>query len=357
MVLNQIIDSLQPLSLLLDRIQCILALEFLEDRYPQSFGSPRSLGRVGLLGSLLGILWGAHVTLLCLILVMLTTAEGGAGDLSTHFSSASRNERHQLLSMLWTWCFYVSALCTFHLSEFFVTALYNPTVVSSDSFLINHSKAYTAAAIVASTEFWIRFAWRLIGPFRSSSSSQPAAGRPSSPWPLAVVAAGIVIVTLSQIVRTWSMKTCGESFNHYIQVQKKDNHQLVTTGIYRWLRHPSYVGFYYWSVGTQCVLQNPVSGVLFVMAGWSFFSRRIPYEERSLVHLFGDEYYDYAMRTYVGIPFISSRGLVGPPDEVDEDRGGVTTDSDANALAGEEVQLEKRIGSNSSAIINHEKTC
>ena len=39
-------------------------------------------------------------------------------------------------------------LSTFHLLEFFITALYNPYVTSADSFLVNHSIAYTAAALV-----------------------------------------------------------------------------------------------------------------------------------------------------------------------------------------------------------------
>ena len=60
-------------------------------------------------------------------------------------SSLFGPERTQFLLQ---WCVYVVAVCTFHLLEFFVTALYNPAVTSSDSFLINHSVAYTAAALV-----------------------------------------------------------------------------------------------------------------------------------------------------------------------------------------------------------------
>ena len=31
----------------------------------------------------------------------------------------------------------------------------------------------------------------------------------------------------------------------------KADHLLITTGIYAHMRHPSYVGWFYWSVGTQ----------------------------------------------------------------------------------------------------------
>jgi hypothetical protein len=55
------------------------------------------------------------------------------------------------------------------------------------------------------------------------------------------------------------------------------------------------------------------------MAGWAFFSRRIPYEERSLIHHFGDDYYEYAKDTYICIPFISKRGLEPVDDEEDRE--------------------------------------
>jgi protein-S-isoprenylcysteine O-methyltransferase len=244
----------------------------------------------------------------------IENANDNDGDYNYHHSDR--------FFMAWTWCVYISAMCIFHLMEFFVTTLFNPTVVSSDSFLVNHSKPYTAAALLASTEFWIRFWW-----FPSSSSMTTTATTTSVSssiswscgWCWWSTGLGILLVAVSQVIRSAAMIQCGESFNHYIQTSKKDNHALVTNGIYEYLRHPSYVGFYYWSIGTQLVLNNRISTVLFALAGWSFFSRRIPYEEQSLVHLFGDEYYQYALRTYVGIPFISKRGLIPPDDNDDED--------------------------------------
>jgi hypothetical protein len=134
------------------------------------------------------------------------------------------------------------------------------------------------------------------------------------------------------------MKTCGESFNHFIQTQRKDNHKLVTDGIYRMLRHPSYVGFYYWSIGTQIVLQNWICVILFALAGWSFFSRRIPYEELALIRLFGNEYHEYASRTYIGIPGISTSSLYHSPDH--DGRAGSNYDS-CRHEQGQEMQFKK----------------
>ena len=46
-------------------------------------------------------------------------------------------------------------LCCFHFSEYLSTALINPGSVSTDSFLLNHSRAYSAAALSSWLEFWL----------------------------------------------------------------------------------------------------------------------------------------------------------------------------------------------------------
>ena len=311
--MEEIIESLRPISRCLDKIQSILALDFLNDYLVDEDGPFKSIGRVGFLGCFLGIQWGIHFSCGCFLLwVSLWQQHDYNYDYNYDYDSSSSSFFFQFfdarrLAMAWTWCFYITAMCTFHLLEFFVTAFFNPTVVSSDSFLVNHSKAYTVAAIIASTEFWLRF-W-LGGTSTGTAATATNTNTNTNTnnwWWTTITILGIVMVIASQFIRSWAMMKCGESFNHYIQTSRKQNHVLVTNGIYTWLRHPSYTGFYYWSIGTQLVLHNPASALLFAVAGWKFFSQRIPYEERSLVRLFGDQYYDYAMRTYVGIPFIPS---------------------------------------------------
>lgn len=49
----------------------------------------------------------------------------------------------------------------------------------------------------------------------------------------------------------------------------------IANGIYRWSRHPSYAGFFYWAVATQLLLGNIASTLGFVMVLNKFFSARI----------------------------------------------------------------------------------
>jgi protein-S-isoprenylcysteine O-methyltransferase len=118
------------------------------------------------------------------------------------------------------------------------------------------------------------------------------------------------------------MAEAGTNFNHTPAKIKKEGHVLVTTGVYAWLRHPSYCAFFWWALGTQVLVGNKISflGYLFVL--WNFFKRRIRgelrlghgrtpssangrvAEEMTLVDFFGSDYEEYRKRTTTGIPFV-----------------------------------------------------
>ncbi|KAK4024517.1 hypothetical protein OUZ56_009939 [Daphnia magna] len=54
------------------------------------------------------------------------------------------------LSLGW----YISVMSFFHFSEFVVTSVIRPQNLTSESFLLNHSKAYGIAALVSWVEYW-----------------------------------------------------------------------------------------------------------------------------------------------------------------------------------------------------------
>lgn len=62
---------------------------------------------------------------------------------------------------------------------------------------------------------------------------------------------GLLMVIFGDCLRKAAMLTAGSNFNHIVQNEKSDTHTLVTSGVYGWFRHPSYVGWFYWSIGTQ----------------------------------------------------------------------------------------------------------
>ena len=86
------------------------------------------------------------------------------------------------------------------------------------------------------------------------------------------------------------MWTARSNFSHIIVTEQEGNHQLVTTGVYSVSRHPSYLGWFCWSIGTQLLLCNPFCVVAYAVAAISFFRERVPYEERMLINIFQEEY-------------------------------------------------------------------
>lgn len=182
---------------------------------------------------------------------------------------------------------YVCSLSLFHYSEYLVTAVNNPKSLSLDSFLLNHSLEYTVAALSS----WIEFTLENIF------------------WPELkqitwLSATGLLMVVFGECLRKAAMFTAGSNFNHVVQSEKSDTHTLVTSGVYAWCRHPSYVGWFYWSIGTQVMLCNPICGVVYALTVWRFFRDRTEEEEISLIHFFGEEYLDYKKRVPTGLPFI-----------------------------------------------------
>ena len=86
---------------------------------------------------------------------------------------------------------------------------------------------------------------------------------------------GFVLMVVGQVVRTTAMAQAGKNFSHVISMKKKEGHVLVTSGVYRWLRHPSYFGFFWWGLGTQIVLGNVICLVGYAAVLWRFFRLRI----------------------------------------------------------------------------------
>ncbi|XP_028111085.1 protein-S-isoprenylcysteine O-methyltransferase A-like isoform X2 [Camellia sinensis] len=116
---------------------------------------------------------------------------------------------------------------------------------------------------------------------------------------------GLVMVVIGEIIRKMAILTAGQAFTHLIKTyHDEEHHQLVTHGVYRFVRHPGYCGFFIWSIGTQIMLCNPISTIAFAIIVWNFFAKRIPYEEYFLRQFFGSEYDEYASQVPSGIPFV-----------------------------------------------------
>ncbi|KAM0793958.1 Isoprenylcysteine carboxyl methyltransferase family-domain-containing protein, partial [Usnea florida] len=198
---------------------------------------------------------------------------------------------------LWRLPFFLLLLSLFHFLEFYTTALSNPSAATVSAFLLSsNGKAYNIAHGLAFLECFLHHHY--FPTAYTDTLGLPAALH--TPW----LVLGAAMLLVGQATRTIAMMHAGTNFNHLIQHKKKKGHVLVTGGIYRYLRHPSYFGFFWWGMGTQVVLGNAVCLVGYAVVLRRFFRRRIEREETLLVGFFGMDYVRYRDRTSVGIPFI-----------------------------------------------------
>lgn len=181
------------------------------------------------------------------------------------------------------------AIIFFHVSEYILAlTIHGRSNVTLTSLLI--TKSYVLAMLFSLVEYFIEI---ILFPELKEY------------WAISYL--GLTMVVIGEIIRKMGIITAGQAFTHLIRVHYEERHQLITHGIYRFIRHPGYCGFLIWSVGTQLMLCNPLSTIAFAVVVWHFFARRIPYEEFFLRQFFGTQYEEYSRRVVSGVPFVKWR--------------------------------------------------
>lgn len=104
--------------------------------------------------------------------------------------------------------------------------------------------------------------------------------------------AGGVLVLAGVSLRIWSIRTLGRFFTY--QVMTTADQHVVTSGPYRWVRHPSYSALLIGCVGVGIATANPVSLVAAVVLPLIGLTHRINVEEAALARTLGDEYRTFA---------------------------------------------------------------
>jgi protein-S-isoprenylcysteine O-methyltransferase Ste14 len=85
--------------------------------------------------------------------------------------------------------------------------------------------------------------------------------------------------------------------NWSITLEVREQHRLITNGVYRRIRHPMYAALLLYSVGQALVIPNWVAGPSYLVAFAILFVFRVQAEERMMLEQFGDDYAAYMART------------------------------------------------------------
>jgi methyltransferase len=105
-------------------------------------------------------------------------------------------------------------------------------------------------------------------------------GALTGPAPAGVLAAGLVLFGFAKALKLWAISSLGPRWTFRVLVLR--DQPLVTSGPYRWLRHPNYLAVLGELAGVAMTVGAPVTGLLGTIGFGALMRARIRVEDRAL---------------------------------------------------------------------------
>ena len=119
------------------------------------------------------------------------------------------------------------------------------------------------------------------------------------PQSIGMALAGVAVTVVGLTLTVWARQTLGTNWSGTVTV--KEQHELITAGPYRFVRHPIYSGLLLGFAGSALALGQWRGLLAFVIATYALW-RKWRLEERFMRDTFGCAYSDYAARTPAVVP-------------------------------------------------------
>lgn len=111
-------------------------------------------------------------------------------------------------------------------------------------------------------------------------------------------------MTIGNVLLIWWVQWALDvQFDTTLHIQA--DHQLITHGPYRWVRHPMYSALFLLGLGWLLLTANWFIGAPLIVGIVLVVLMRIENEEKVLINLFGAEYRDYMQNTGRFLPKLS----------------------------------------------------
>jgi len=114
--------------------------------------------------------------------------------------------------------------------------------------------------------------------------------------------AGLLVFAAALALFHTTHKALGRNWSVTLAVRQE--HSLVTTGVYRFVRHPMYTAFWMWAIAQALTLQNWAVGPAGIIGFGTLYLLRVGREETLMRETFGAAWDAYAARTPRVIPFL-----------------------------------------------------
>jgi protein-S-isoprenylcysteine O-methyltransferase Ste14 len=111
--------------------------------------------------------------------------------------------------------------------------------------------------------------------------------------------AGVLLTALGVGIGVWARLSLGTNWSGMVTLKK--DHELIRTGLYRWIRHPIYTGILAGFLGTELIRGN-VRGLLGFLILWLSFYFKARREENFLRQEFGEGFEEHARHTGMFLP-------------------------------------------------------
>lgn len=118
----------------------------------------------------------------------------------------------------------------------------------------------------------------------------------------AVRLAGLLMFVIFSWGQIQSFKTLGKNYTQDVAIIK--NHKLVTTGIYKNIRHPQYLCQIFADLGIGLALMSYIIVPVVVLIEIPLIIMRASFEEKLLLKHFDEDYSEYKKKSGFIIPFI-----------------------------------------------------
>ena len=114
--------------------------------------------------------------------------------------------------------------------------------------------------------------------------------------------AGVAVAVGSALFAAWAMWSLGRSYG--IRMDLFEGHRLMTTGPYRFVRHPMYLGILSFHIGATFALESLLLLAATALYVVPFTAARIVAEEKLLRAGFGASHAAYVERVPPLVPFL-----------------------------------------------------
>jgi protein-S-isoprenylcysteine O-methyltransferase Ste14 len=122
-------------------------------------------------------------------------------------------------------------------------------------------------------------------------------------WPMFLRLVGLAMMVAVLPLMIWMFRSLGKNITPTVATRAQ--HQLVTSGPYKYIRHPLYSFGSVFFFGFLLLAGNWLLTIAGLVA-LSALAARTPLEEQMLIEKFGDQYRDYMKRTGRYIPRLSA---------------------------------------------------